>query len=304
MTVRSKQLIFKLLSLFSVVRGYNIFVLIVAQYLASIFIFSPTKSILSVLVDVDLHFIILATVCVVSSGYIINNFYDEKIDLINRPFKTKIDNYIHQNTKLQLYFFLNFLGFIFGLLVSLKAALFFSAYIFGIWLYSHKLKKYPFLGLFTATCLTILPFFAIFIYYKNFSKIIFVHAIFLFLVLMIREVLKDLENIKGAIVGNYKTLPVVYGETKAKQFIAVNLILTLVAIFFIFKFPELSYMRYYFYFAFVVLSFVAFFLVKSVSQHQYRNLHNLLKILLLIGVLSLVLIDTSLIVEKVLDKVM
>ena len=51
------------------------------------------------------------------------------------------------------------------------------------------------MGLFSASILSILPFFAIFIYYKNFSTIIFTYAAFLFFVLMIRELLKDLENI-------------------------------------------------------------------------------------------------------------
>ena len=117
----------------------------------------------------------------------------------------------------KLYFFLNFTGFLFGYLVSWRAALFFAVYTFAIWFYSHKLKKYPFLGLFSATVLTILPFFAIFIYYKNFSKIIFVHAIFLFLVLMVRELIKDLQNLKGALANNYSTFPVTYGERKTKQ---------------------------------------------------------------------------------------
>ena len=148
--------------------------------------------------------------CVVASGYLINNFYDSKLDRINRPLKAGVDNYVKQSIKLKLYFTLNFLGFVFGLLISVRAALFFAIYIFVIWLYSHKLKKYPLAGLLSATFLTILPFFAIFVYYKNFSKIIFIHAIFLFLVIMVRELLKDLQSMKGAIINSYETFPVAY----------------------------------------------------------------------------------------------
>ena len=78
-----KTFLKKAFSLISVVRGYNILVLIFAQYLASIFIFSPEKSISHVIFDLHLHYIVLATVCVVASGYIINNFYDDKVDRIN-----------------------------------------------------------------------------------------------------------------------------------------------------------------------------------------------------------------------------
>ena len=297
-----KRIIFKFFSLLSVIRGYNILVLILAQYLAAIFIFSPKKYVRSIIIDVDLFYIVLASICVVAAGYIINNFYDVKVDRINRPLKAGLDDYVKQSTKLKLYFALNFLGFIFGFLISVKAALFFAVYIFAIWFYSHKLKKYPFTGLVSATVLTILPFFAVFVYFKNFSKIIFVHAVFLFLVLMVRELLKDLQNMKGAIVNDYDTFPVFYGEKKTKQLSIFLLILTLFPVVILFSYPALSYMRYYFYFALIVLIFLGFYLWNSTETKQYRMMHNVLKVLLLIGVFSLIFIDTSLIVEKVIDS--
>jgi 4-hydroxybenzoate polyprenyltransferase len=299
---KTKIFLKKIFSLLSVVRGYNILVLIIAQYLVSVFIFSSEKSIRHVIFDLDLLYIVIASVCVVASGYIINNFYDVKVDRINRPLKTSLDNYIKQETKLSLYFFLNFLGFAFGLLVSLKSALFFSVYIFGIWFYSHKLKKYAFTGLISATILTVLPFFAVFVYYKNFSKIIFVHAIFLFLLIMVRELIKDLENIKGALANNYKTFSIVYGEVKTKKLSIFLLILTLFPTIFLLNHPALSYMKYFFYLSFLTLFYVGFYLWKSSKQSEYTFLHNILKVLLLIGVFSLVFIDTSMLLEKVIDR--
>ncbi|MDG2437450.1 MAG: ubiquinone biosynthesis protein UbiA, partial [Polaribacter sp.] len=85
---KTKTFLKKIFSLLSVIRGYNILVLIIAQYLASIFIFSPKKSIRAIIFDFDLLYIVLASVCVVAAGYIINNFYDVKVDRINRPLKT------------------------------------------------------------------------------------------------------------------------------------------------------------------------------------------------------------------------
>lgn len=299
---KTKTFFKKIFSLLSVVRGYNILVLIFAQYLASIFIFSSQNSAASVFFDVHLFYIVIATVCVVASGYIINNFYDSQVDRINRPFKSGLDNYIKQETKLSLYFTLNFIGFVFGFLVSWKAALFFAIYIFAIWFYSHNLKKHPFRGLLSATILTILPFFAIFVYYKNFSKIIFVHAVFLFLVIMLRELVKELENLTGAIANNYKTFTVSYGEKNTKKLCFALLFLTIFPVVILFSYPELSYMKYYFYLALITLIFVGFYLSKSTKRSQYRFLHNILKLLLLVGVFSLVFIDTSLIIDKVIDK--
>lgn len=292
---------YKFLSLLSVVRGYNILIIVLAQYLAAIFIFSPEISLKEVLFNLDLYFIVLATICVIASGYIINNFYDVKKDAINKPIKTKIDSIVGQKTKLNIYFLLNFIGVGFAFLVSWRAAFFFAVYIFLIWLYSHKLKKYPLTGLFSAAILALLPFFAIFIYYKNFSTIIFTHAAFLFFILMIRELIKDLGNIKGDMVQNYETIPVKYGEYFTKLLITILVIFTIDPIYFLWKYPEIGMMKYYFYFVGVALVIFTVLLWKANTKKNYLILHNIIKIIILIGVLSLMLIDTSVIIQRILN---
>lgn len=301
MTQKKYSLFFKFLSLLSVVRGYNIAIIVLAQYLAAIFIFSPEQTLSNVIFNLDLYFLVLATMCVIASGYIINNFYDSKKDLINKPIKSKIDSIVSQKIKLKIYFFLNFIGVVFGFLVSWRAALFFAIYIFLIWLYSHKLKKYPLIGLFSASILSILPFFAIFIYYKNFSEIIFTYAAFLFFVLMIRELLKDLENIKGDIVQNYKTIPVTYGEHFTKILITLLIFLTMNPVYFLWEYPEIGMMKYYFYFVGIVFFFFLIYLWKARTKRDYVILHNTIKLIILIGVLSIMLIDTSVIIKRVLQ---
>lgn len=298
-TLRASIFVKKLFSLLSVIRGYNILILIAAQYLAAIFIFSNQKSLRPVLFDWHLLYLVISTVTTVAAGYIINNFYDEKSDKINRPIKSGLDSYIKEETKLSLYFSLNFIGFCFGWFVSWRAALFFSIYIFGIWFYSHKLKKHPFIGLISVTVLTILPFFVIFVHYKNFSKVIFVHAVFLFLIIMIRELIKNLENIKGAIINNYNTFPVKYGEVNTKKLIILLMILTVIPIAILFNYPAIEYMKYYFFLTTITLLFIGFYTWIASKTNQYRLLHNILKILLLIGVFSLLFIDKALILDKV-----
>jgi 4-hydroxybenzoate polyprenyltransferase len=295
------SLLFKFLSLLSVVRGYNIAIIVLAQYLAAIFIFSPEQTLTNVVLNLDLYFLVLATICVIASGYIINNFYDSKKDLINKPIKSKIDSIVSQKIKLKIYFFLNFLGVVFGFLVSWRAALFFAIYIFLIWLYSHKLKKYPLIGVFSASILSILPFFAIFIYYKNFSEIIFTYAAFLFFVLMIRELLKDLENIKGDIVSDYKTIPVTYGEHFTKILITLLIFLTMNPVYFLWEYPEIGMMKYYFYFVGIVFFFFLIFLWKATTKKDYVILHNTIKLIIFIGVLSIMLIDTTVIIKRLLQ---
>ncbi|ENA1799756.1 geranylgeranylglycerol-phosphate geranylgeranyltransferase [Flavobacterium psychrophilum] len=294
---KSKLLLIKIFSLFSVVRGYNIPVVVLAQYLSSIFILSPEKRALDVILDWRLFLLVFVSTLTISSGYIINNFYDSEKDLINRPNKTRLDRQVSQTTKLQVYFVLNFLATALSLIISFRAALFFATYIFLIWFYSHKLKKYPIVGNLTASLLAVLPFFGILLYFKNFYHVIFAHAMFLFLLLFIREMIKDLENIKGDIANNYQTIPVRFGERVSKQIITFLTISTIIPVYILIEKYDVGYMDIYFYISLIILILFLLKLWKSEMQAEYVQLHVVLKILIVAGVFCIVLINPSVLIN-------
>lgn len=299
LTRKQKHILLKFFSLFSVVRGYNILVIVIAQYLTSVYIFAHNIPAKKVLLDINLLMLVLASAVVVAAGYIINSFYDSEKDLINRPNKTMLDKLVSQNTKLSFYFVLNFSSIIMASYVSFSAVVFFSIYIFAIWFYSHKLKKTPLLGNIISALLTIAPFFIIFIYYKNFDTVIFVHASFLFLIIAIRELAKDLENMKGDLALNYRTIPVVYGEAVSKKMITFLIALSLIPLYFLINKYQIGYMYYYFYIAIGLLIIFLLFLWKSSTKIHYVILHNILKFILVAGVFSILLIDINLVLKRI-----
>jgi len=294
---KNKHLLLKIVSMFSVIRGYNIPIIALAQYLSAIFILAPEKRALSVLLDFNLFIIVIVSSLTIASGYIINNFYDSEKDLINRPNKSQLDRLVSQKTKLKVYFTVNFIVFLLSFFVSFRAVLFFSAYIFMIWFYSHKLKKMAIVGNMTAAFLAVLPFFAILLYYKNTYPQIFAHANFLFLLLIIREIIKDLENIKGDIANDYQTIPVMFGESTAKKIITLLTVLTIIPIYFLVEIFEVGYMDIYFYMSLIILIFFLQKLWKSNSKPDYLKLHNMLKFLVVSGVFCIVLIDPEVLVH-------
>lgn len=293
LTRKNKLLLLKIISLFSVVRGYIIPVIVLAQYLSAIFILAPEKRALSVILDFDLFIIVLASSLTIASGYIINSFYDSKKDLINRPIKTMLDRLVSQKTKLYVYFSLNFIVAFIAILVSWRAFLFFSVYIFLIWFYSHKVKKLPVIGNLMAALLAVLPFFAILLYYKNFYAVIFAHATFLYLLLLIREMIKDLENLKGDLANDYNTIPILYGESVSKKTITVLTLFTIIPVYILIETYDVGYMDIYFYLCLIVLLFFLPYLWKSHTKEQFVLLHNVLKSLIVAGVFCIVLIDPS-----------
>ena len=299
-TRKQKYFFLKFFSLFSIVRGYNILIIVLAQYLTSIYILAPQLSIKEVLLDLNLFMLVMASSAAIAAGYIINSFYDGEKDLINRPRKTMLDRLVSQRTKLSSYFVLNFISVIFASYVSFRAVVFFSLYIFGIWFYSHKLKKFPFVGNLVAATLAVIPFFAVFIYYKNFDLVIFVHAMFLFIIIAMRELVKDLENLKGDLTHNYRTIPVVYGEKISKNMLSILCLIALLPIYLLISQFDIGYMDYFFYGSILALSIFIVILWKSDKKLHYVILHNILKFIIVAGVFSIVLINISRILNRVL----
>lgn len=297
---RQKHLLLKFFSMFSVVRGYNILIIVIAQYLAAVYILAHDKPLKEVLFDLNLFMLVMASAATIAGGYIINNFYDAEKDLINRPQKSMLDRLVSQNTKLSFYFVMNFLAVIMAAYVSFRAVIFFSLYIFGIWLYSHKLKKLPIVGNLISAILTIVPFFAVFIYYKNFETVIFVHAMFLFLIISMRELTKDLENIKGDMAMDYKTIPVVYGEKASKTMLTLLIVFTMIPTYLLLFYFQVGKMNYFIYLSVLLLILFLFLLWISTSKSQYVMLHNILKFIIVAGVFSIVLIDVDLVLNRIL----
>ncbi|MEM9361683.1 MAG: geranylgeranylglycerol-phosphate geranylgeranyltransferase [Bacteroidota bacterium] len=297
---KNKLLLFKLLSLFSVVRGYNILVITLAQYLTSIYILSPNLRLREVVFDLNLFLIVTASALVIASGYIINNFYDAEKDLINKPTKSMLDRLVSQRFKLTTYFILNFLAVFAASYISFRAVFFFSAYIFGIWIYSHKLKRIPFLGNLVSATLAIAPFFVVFVYYKNFETVIFVHALFLFLLILAREMIKDLENLAGDMAQNYKTIPILYGQKVSKTLIGFLIVLTLVPALLLIQIFDVGYMYLYFWICVGLLGLFIILLARARSKKHYVWLHNILKFIIVAGVFSILLIDVDLVLNRIL----
>ncbi len=286
---KKKSTLFKFLSIFSVVRIYNVLLIILAQYLTSIFILSD-KNFIEVIFDFNLFLLILCSSISIASGYIINNFYDEKKDIINKPIKYKIDDVVKSSTKINFYFILNFIVVIFASFISIRAIIFFVIYIFFLWLYSHKLKRTLLIGNLFYSILTITPFFAILLYFKNIDLIIVAYALFLFFILLLKDLTKDLKNLAGDFTQNYQTIPVVFGESFTRVLITLITLINIILIFNLFLNFSSGYMYLYYGFSFLMLIVFIFRLYRSKNVSDYLKLHNILRLIIATGVFSIILL--------------
>ena len=284
-----KSTLFKFFSLFSVIRIYNILIIVTAQYLTSIFILSPNTDIIKIIFDPYLFLIILCSSIAIGSGYIINNFYDEEKDLINRPIKYNIDKAVKKNTKLKFYLFLNFVVIALAFIISYRAIIFFSLYIFFLWLYSHKLKRILFIGNLFYAILTVTPFFAILLYYKNIDLIIVAYALFLFFIILLKDITKDLKNLVGDFSLNYQTIPVVFGEKFTKAIITLITTVNIILVLNLYLNFNRGLMEIFYFLSIVTLFLFLIKLYKSSNIHDYLFLHNILRFIITIGIISIFL---------------
>lgn len=273
-----------MVGLFAIVRGYNLFLLMVSQYSAAYFIFgggSPLKKILN---DDALHLLILASTCSVAAGYLINNFYDSEKDSINEPFRARIYYFVGQGLVFRLYLLLNLLALGCSVWVSWKALIFFLFYQLGIWLYSHKISRMALWNNLTATVLTVMPFFILLIRYQNFHISVFVYACFLFLLLLIKDVLKDLSTQRGDLLFDYYTLPLKYGEKATKYVVSILTILFMFNALLLTFYVKEGLIKYYFFLSALLVGISLTLLWGIHSEKYYRLVLIFYTVLIFFGV--------------------
>jgi 4-hydroxybenzoate polyprenyltransferase len=281
----------RFLSLLSVTRVYNGFLVILAQYLSAIYIFARAEPIERLLRNSELHLIVLASFLVVSAGYLINQYYDLPKDLINKPYKSMIDLQRTPSSLMRWYALLNLVALLLSLFVSLRATLFFLGYLLSIWLYSHRLRRLLIWGTLFSAFLAVSPITALFLYYQYLEWKIIGFALFLFLLLWIIALVKDLENLPGDLAVGLKTLATSWGIEASQRLIRIVLGAEVLLSLCLLYFYDLSLMRYYF-FASTLLFALLFVWVRQLKEPKnYSETHWILKLFVLLGTLSILFLD-------------
>jgi len=115
-----------------------------------------------------------------------------------------------------------------------------------------------------------------------------------------RELTKDLENIKGDLALGYKTIPISYGEEISKVMLTVLMMFTLIPTFLLVTKFEIGKMYYFFYLSVLLLIIFLILLWKSKTKTHYLILHNILKFIIVLGVFSILLIDVDIVLKRIL----
>ena len=124
------------------VRWPNLGLLVLCQGLVRAFLIGPPAGVF----EPPFLCLVAATLCIAAAGYVINDYYDVKIDLINRPGRVIIGRYLSRRQALVLYAVLNGLGLVLTLPLGWRVLIINSLVVFLLWWYSNYLKRQPFWG--------------------------------------------------------------------------------------------------------------------------------------------------------------
>ena len=292
MTLRSMKnpLFYRFSQFIAFIMGARVFVTLLltfALYVSTFFLFNQEESLRNFVFDFRVHGIIFCTVLSILAGGIINQFYDREKDQITKPFRTRVQNFLKQKYFLYAYIALNIFSLGIAGMISIRVFFFFLIYQFLMWFYSHKLSKLLIINNLTFVSLSLYPFFGMLFYYKTFSVPIFLMSIFIFLMLLIIDVLKDTLTKNADKVFGYFTIPNYFSSTISRTIIVILLILVQICSgLIIWKMGLNSIMSYYFA-ASIFIQIISVFLVLDKARYsKFANL-NMLRSWIFIGIISM-----------------
>ena len=121
---------------FRLVRVNNLLIIVLTQYMARIFLVGPKEEWRSYIFDYKQFLLVFATVCIAAAGYIINDYFDIKIDMVNKPREVIIGRLIKRRWAILNHQILNFIGIALGLFLGLKVFLINVFAVSALWFYS------------------------------------------------------------------------------------------------------------------------------------------------------------------------
>lgn len=270
--------------------GARVFVTLLltfALYVSTFFLFNQEESLRNFVFDFRVHGIILCSILSILAGGIINQFYDREKDQVTKPFRTRIQNFLKQKYFLYAYIVLNTFSLGIAGMISMRVFFFFLIYQFLMWFYSHKLSKLLIINNLTFVSLSLYPFFGMLFYYKTFSLHIFLMSIFIFLMLLIIDVIKDTLTKNADKIFGYYTIPNYFSTQVSNTIIVILLIFAQISsALIILKMGLHSIMSYYFAASIFVQICSIFLVLNRAKYSKFANL-NLLRIWIFIGIISM-----------------
>lgn len=255
------------------------------------------------------NFIILTTavLLITASGYIINDIFDIETDKINKPSKLFLDKNFSIKKAWSFYILLNVFGLALGIFVSIATntplnSLYFIVTAIILFYYSKSLKKIALIGNLIVSFLCALVIFLVSEFkfigtnLESSSKIssdliIAIYLFFSFTITLIREIIKDIEDVNGDLKIKAKTLPILIGRKRSARI--AFFISSIMLVFILIILQSIKNESLFFWYILFLICIPLLYLLYKIwfarTKKNYSVISNLLKIIMFLGILSMLL---------------
>ena len=317
------SLISRLGKIIRLIRLPNLLIIVLTQFLLRYCLFAPflysgDTEVMSTLIDFSL--LCLATILITSGGYVINDYFDVRIDEINKPSHLVVGKVISGRTAIKWHILLTSLGSMIGFYLAYRVRLLSFGLIFPfvgllLWFYSAKYKRMLFWGNLIVALLSamvvlivyVFEFFWLRLHPDIFADLIpdlfwvgrlfLAYTLFAFLVTFYREVIKDMEDVKGDARVGCRTIPIVFGMNASRWVVSgltgLTIILSGYGLLVLYHLSLMTVFWYLLVTTLVPMFYLVYRAFRSNTPEEYHIMSNICKVLMVAGVLSMQLIAIS-----------
>jgi 4-hydroxybenzoate polyprenyltransferase len=308
----------QILAFFKLIRTLNLLFIAITQCLFQYFIVLPlfeVQQLPAPLAGVDFWLLLLSSVFIAAAGYIINDYFDLNIDRVNKPEKLVVEKHIRRRWAIIWHLLLSFAGIILGFYVGWRISVFWIglaniACVIALWFYSTTFKKKVLSGNILISALTAWVVLVVgFIHHYRIiasldlygsvdrSKLLrftFLYAGFAFIISLVREIVKDIEDMEGDRKYGCRTMPIAWGVMVSKIFSGTWLVVLLAIVFMVSVYMlQLAWWIPFLYsvsLIFLPLVFIMRALTKARTTIEFHRVSTYIKVVMFTGILSMALI--------------
>ncbi|MDG5493165.1 geranylgeranylglycerol-phosphate geranylgeranyltransferase [Psychroserpens sp. SPM9] len=293
----------------NLIRWKNLLMIIVAQVLIKYALFEFFNT-ATALTDFNFTLLVIITLCLAAAGNIINDIYDLETDSINKPNKVVIGKQVSEKLAYNLFFALNIIGIALGFYLShsIGKSSFFAIFVIislALYVYASYLKGTVLFGNVLISFLVAMSLIIVGIFdllpvtftdnrttQMAFFDIVIDYALFAFFINLVREIIKDIQDIDGDYKSGMNTLPIVLGRERANKIaFAVSMIPIGMVIYFIvtYLYQHQIAIGYFLVFVIAPLIYATIKIFSAEHYKHYEHISTLYKLTMFMGLLSLLL---------------
>ncbi len=266
----------------------------------------------NILKPTDFLLLCFSSILIAAAGYIINDYFDLHIDRVNKPEKIVVEKIIKRRWAIIWHWILSVLGVVIGFYLSLKLRNIFIgpsnlACVLLLWFYSTTFKKKLLLGNILISFLTSWVILVLYLcefrlhrfvnpeFHAALSRVYkfaILYASFAFIISLVREVVKDMEDLEGDARYGRRTMPVVWGINASRLFAATWLMMLVAALigiqFYILQYGWWLIVGFSTFFVILPIGWVLKKLYQANQSADFHQLSSMIKNIMMMGILSMI----------------